>query len=433
MPAVSLGADDDLGRHGGAMTQTAAGILAQLRSGDWLDARRIRAYAIILLTLQIAFFAFMIAGTHGWIVPLDHATTTDFVSFYAAGSLADAGTPALAYDHAAHLAAEEAIAGAGIEYQYFNYPPVYQALFALVAHLPYLVAFVLFEAATLVFYLGVARRVLGDDGVPALLALAAFPIVFWNFGLGQNAFLTAALFGAGTLLVDRRPILAGLCFGALCYKPHFALLVPVALAAGGRWSSFAAAAAAAAFLVLLSFGLLGWDTWRAFFVTAGASHSMYESGRILFSGFVSPFGAVRLLHGGVTLGYAVQGIFTITAATVVAIVWRRGLSLPVRAAVLAAATLVAVPVAVIYDLMLATVAACWLVRDKESVTGWEKSVLAVLYAMLFGWRYLAEAWLLPVGPLAVLALFAIAANRAWREIGQHRPIGELDAALPAGE
>src|SRR5271168_5076420 len=115
--------------------------VAQLASGEWLSRERLRLYATILLVGELAVFAFLIAGTHGWIVPLKSPTTTDFVSFYAAGSLADAGTPALAYDHSAHLAAEEAIVGRGIEYQYFNYPPVYQAMFAPIAHLPYLVAF----------------------------------------------------------------------------------------------------------------------------------------------------------------------------------------------------------------------------------------------------------------------------------------------------
>src|SRR5271163_2542104 len=113
-----------------------------MRSGAWLNRERVRAYAIILLVIELAVFAFLVAGTHGWIVPLDTPTTTDFVSFYAAGSLTDAGTPALAYDHAAHLAAEEAVAGSGIQYQFFNYPPVYEALFAPIARVPYLVAFV---------------------------------------------------------------------------------------------------------------------------------------------------------------------------------------------------------------------------------------------------------------------------------------------------
>jgi len=42
-------------------------------------------------------------------------------------------------------------------------------------------------------------------------------------------------------LLERRPVAAGLLFGLLCYKPHFGLLVPVALASGGYWRSFAAA------------------------------------------------------------------------------------------------------------------------------------------------------------------------------------------------
>ena len=316
---------------------------AQLESGEWLSRKRLHLYAVILLAAELAVFAFLVAGTHGWIVPLDKPNTTDFVSFYAAGSLADAGTPALAYDQAAHLAAEEAVVGQGIQYQYFNYPPVYQALFAPIAHLPYLTAFIVFQSATLLLFLTVARRILDDYSGTALVVILAFPAVWWNFGLGQNAFLTAALFGAATLFVDRRPILAGLCFGALCYKPHFALLVPLALAVGGHWRAFFAAAVAAVTLVLLSVALLGWGTWQAFIATAGASHAMYESGRILFGGFVSPFGAMRLLGASIGVSYAVQAVFTLIAGTVVAIVWRRALSLPVRNAVLASATLLAVP------------------------------------------------------------------------------------------
>src|SRR5439155_25718548 len=181
----------------------------------------------------------------GWIIPLPGPTPTDFVSFYAAGALADAGTPSLAYDHAAHLAAEERVVGAGIQYQFFNYPPVFLLLCAALAPLPYLVAFVLFEAATLVLYLFVATRILGERSGTAVVALLAFPIVFWNLGLGQNAFLTAALFGAATLLIDRRPVVAGLLFGAVCYKPQFGLLVPLALAAGGYRRAFIAAGATA--------------------------------------------------------------------------------------------------------------------------------------------------------------------------------------------
>ncbi|HEV2186697.1 MAG TPA: glycosyltransferase family 87 protein [Stellaceae bacterium] len=406
-------------------------LAARMRSGDWLTRQRVRAYATILLVIEVAVFSFLVAGTHGWIVPLDKPNTTDFVSFYAAGRLADAGTPALAYDQTAHLAAEEAIVGKGIQYQFFNYPPVYEALFAPIALLPYLVAFVAVAALTLLFYLAVARRILDDYSAAALLALLAFPAVWWNIGLGQNAFLTAALFGAATLFIDRRPVLAGLCFGALCYKPHFALLVPLALAVGGHWCAFAAAAFSAMTLVLISVALLGWDTWHAFLLTAGASHSMYESGRILFGGFVNPFGAMRLWGASIAASYAVQAIFSVIAAAVVAIVWYRGASLPTRAAVLASATLVAVPLSLLYDLMLGAVAACWLMRGQgRNAAPWEKTVLAILYAALIDSRSLADQIALPVNTIAALVLFALATWRAFAELGWVRISREPAGAMP---
>ena len=390
---------------------------------DLLTPRRIQRGCAALLALEIVIFLILIAGTHGWIVPLEHATTTDFASFYAAGKLAIAGTPQLAYDQAAHYATEQAVTAPGIEYQFFNYPPVYLILCAALAPLPYLVAFILFIAATLVLYLAVARRILADRSPTALLMLLSCPMLFWTIGLGQNAFLTAALFGMATLLIDRRPVAAGLLFGLLCYKPHFGLLVPVALAAGGYyWRSFAAAALSAGSLVLVSLLLFGWETWHGFLVTAGASHTIYESGRILFTGFTNPFGAVRLLGGPVGLAYAVQGAAALVATGLVFIVWRWRLSLPVRAAVLAAATLVAAPVAIFYDLMLGTIAACWLVRDpSQPISPAEKTFFAGIVLLLLDVRDLGEAYHVPVAAIAAAGLLAIAASRAFRELAQQDP------------
>jgi hypothetical protein len=394
--------------------------------GAWLDRRRLALCGGVLLALEIALFLFLVAGTHGWIVPLERPTTTDFASFYAAGKLADAGTPELAYDQAAHYAMEEAVTAPGIEYQFFNYPPVYLILCAAFAQLPYLIAFLLFISATLFFYVAVACRILGERSVTVFVLLLSFPMVFWTMGLGQNAFLTAGLFGLATLLLDRRPIVAGLLFGMLCYKPHFGLLVPVALAAGGYWRSFAAAALSAAALVLASIMLFGWETWHAFLVIAGASHAVYESGRILFTGFANPFGAVRLIGGPVALAYAVQGVASLAAAALVFVAWRCRLSLPVRAAVLASATLIAAPVAIFYDLMLGTIAVCWLVRDDaHPISPGEKTFFAAITLLLLDVRHLGETWHLPVAATATLGLFVIVTVRAFRELARQDPAWDL--------
>lgn len=395
-------------------------LLARLRTGEWLNRDRVLAYGGALLALELAVFAFLVAGTHGLIVPTGKPTTTDFASFYAAASLADAGTPSLAYDQAAHYAAEQQATEPGIGYQFFYYPPVFLMLCAALARLEYLVAFVVFEAATLILYLIVARATLQERGWTLLLPLLAFPSVFWTLGLGQNAFLTAALFGAALLLVDRRPVIAGLLFGCLCYKPHFGLLIPVALAAGGRWRAFAAAAGSVAALVLLSALLFGWETWHDFLVLVGGSHTTYELGRIDFAGFVSPFGAVRLLGGRAEFGYAIQLVMTLAAAALVAFVWWRGLSLSIRAAALAAATLVAIPVVLLYDLMLAAIAMMWLVRaGRESgFLPWEKAVLGVVFLVPLVSRNIGAALNLPLAPIVPVALLALVFARAWHEMVQ---------------
>lgn len=396
---------------------TSGAALLRMDLSRLLTRRRVARFCGVLLAAEIAILAFLVAGTHGWIVPLSRPTTTDFVSFYAAGSLADAGTPALAYDRAAHLAAEERVTGPGVRYQYFNYPPVFLLLCAALAPLPYLVAFVLFEGATLALYLVVATRILADRSGTALVALLAFPIVFWNFGLGQNAFLTAALFGAATLLIDRRPIAAGLLFGALCWKPQLGLMVPFALAAAGRWRAFAAAALSAAALVSASLALFGAGTWRAFLEAVTASPAMYQSGRILFAGMANPSGAARLLGAAAPLAYGVQAAATLVAAVLVVAVWRQKLSLPTRAAVLASASMVAAPLSLLYDLMLGAVAAAWLIRDRGSraAAGWEKTAFAAGYLLLLDGLGIAETLHVPIFPLVALALFAIAAGRARRE------------------
>jgi alpha-1,2-mannosyltransferase len=392
------------------------GLLSMRPPFGSVTGERIRACCSILLAIEIAVFLFMAAGTHGLIVRLAKPTSTDFVSFYAAGSLADAGKPELAYDKAEHYAAEQRATEVGIDYNFFYYPPTFLLLCAAIAHLPYIVAFVIFETATLFFYLLVARRILGDRNSAILVPLLAFPPVLWTFGLGQNSFLTAGLFGSATLLVDRRPAIAGVLFGALCYKPHFALLVPVALAAGSHWRALTAAFASAAVLCLLSLAIFGWEAWSGYLAAAVSSPATYQSGRISFSGFINPFGAVLLLGGTPTMAYEVQAATILAAVLLVAYVWRQGLSLPIRAATLASATLAALPVALFYDLMLAAVATAWLLRadGRYRLADWEKVVLAGLFLLTLNPRSLSEMSHLPIGPLVTLGFAAFVVTHVVR-------------------
>jgi len=384
--------------------------------GPWPGRPRLLAWSGVLLAeeaLALCAFALWAAGAFG---PERPPIVSDFVSFYAAGSLALSGAPALAYDQAALAAAEHAIAGPDRPLNYFFYPPTFLLLCAALARLPYLFAYAVFQTAGAALWLGVLRGVLNDARLGWWLPFLAFPSLWWSATLGQNAALTAALFGAGTLLIDRRPLAAGMLLGLLCIKPHLGLLVPVALVAGGHWRAVAGAAMAVGAVALASALAFGWEAWRSYLDAFVASDSIYATGRIAFAGFVTPFGAARLLGLPTGAAGAVQAAATVTAATFTGAVWRRGTALPIRAATLIAATLIAVPVLLMYDLLALTVAVAWLMRAPTAPT-WSRWTLALPWGVSAFSLFAGLAFRIPLGPLAPLGVLVCCAERAfpaWR-------------------
>jgi hypothetical protein len=374
---------------------------------------RLFAWALVLLIAETAVTLWFVAGTHGWIVPLDTPLTTDFASFYAAGKLAAAGTAQLAYDQVAHQAAEWAATEPGVQYQFFFYPPVFLLLAAPLAWLPYMVAFAVFEGGTLLLYLAALRPIVRPTGWRWLVPALGFPAVFWTLGLGQNAFLSAALFAVGTRLLDRRPALAGAALGCLIFKPHLGVLIPVALLAGRHGRALLGATAGAGGLILMSWLLFGTATWTAFIAAFTGAHGTYENGRIELAGMITVFGAARLLGVPTAFAYGAQALAGVAAAVVVAILFWRRAPLPTRAAALIAGTLLAVPVLLLYDLMPLAVAGAWLLADARA-TGARKGELPTLlgcYVTPLLCRSIGLGFNVGVAPLASVATLIAAARR----------------------
>lgn len=385
------------------------------RRAAWLNRDRIIAWCTILAVLQAGLLIFVACWQHGAFGP-PAATSSDFLSFYAAGKLVLAGTPALAYDQAAHFSMEQSVRGPGAPYQFFFYPPVYLPLCALLASLPYYVAFALFQAATLAPFLLIVRALLREPGWTWMGVVLAFPAVFWTIGLGQNAFLTTSLFGAFTLWLDRKPALSGVFLGLLCYKPHFGVLAPVALIAGARWRAFAAAAATVLAMVGFSVALLGTDTWQGYWLTTLNAKAVFASGRIDYAGMITIFGAERLMGFAVGPAYALQAVTSLEMIMLVALMWRRDLPPGVRFATLIAATLLAVPVALIYDQTLLILAMVWLIHDARSTgyLSWERTIFACVYLLaLLSWP-VGASWHLPIGPIGSSFLLLLCVRRLWR-------------------
>ena len=313
----------------------------------------------------------------------------------------------------------------GIGYVYFFYPPTFLLLCRLLAFLPYLPSFIAFELVTGLAWLAAVACILGRPRRTGLLSCLAFPAVFWNIGLGQNAFLTASLFGFATVALERRPWLAGLLFGALCYKPHFGLLVPVALLSGRRWRSVAGAACSLAGLSAFSVVAFGWPVWPAFIRVFLASRETFEAGRVMLSHLVSPFGAVLLAGGTAGWAYCVQAAASLFAALSVAWLWWRNDRPGLRHAALIAGTLLSIPVALTYDLVSAVIAGAWLLRDatEQGRPGRDAPLLGCLFLTPLAAPALGRALHLQVAPVALLVLLLLCLRHGdalpnWRRAGK---------------
>ena len=207
---------------------------------------------------------------------------TDFSSFYAAGTHVLDGHPDAPYDLSRQYAREQAMFGAATPFYGWLYPPFFLFIAAALALLPYGAALAAWQAATLGFYLLAIRAILAATQPPIasdvavsgnrqwtsdplwLLLALAFPAVLINVGHGQNGLLTAALVGGALAMLDRRPIVAGILFGLMAYKPQFGLMIPVVLAASGRWRTFSSAVATVALLAAAATLVFGWQVWHAF-------------------------------------------------------------------------------------------------------------------------------------------------------------------------
>src|SRR5271163_216747 len=268
-------------------------VSAALRDADWLDRQRALAYARILFFFSYAGALIWIGLSRGGIDRAGKALGTDFVSFWTASQLTLAGRAADVYDVATHWGAQKALFGPDVGYSAFFYPPPYLLICLPLALLPYFWSLTGWLAATGYAYWRVVRAYAGPR-VDAL-AILAFPAILINAGHGQNGFLSAALIGGGALLLDKRPLVAGLCFGALIFKPHLAPMIPIALIAARRWTTLAATAATAAALTLASWLVWGDAVWRAFLEAAPLARATLERHLVGDEKMQSVFAAVRLL------------------------------------------------------------------------------------------------------------------------------------------
>lgn len=376
-----------------------------------------RPMELVSVALLVVTAAYLLASyfSHLWLVGADgNGLPDDFVNVWAAGRLVLEGQAPSVYDWPTHKAVEELALGRPFEgYFGWHYPPNFLFVAAALALLPYLWAYLLWLTVTFPIYLVAIRTIVGERS--GYLLAAAFPGVLFNAIVGQNGFLSTGLMGAGLVLLAERPILAGLAFGVLTYKPQLGILIPIALVAGGYWRTIVAAAISTIAWSAVSLAAFGLPTWQGFIGNIShTSEAFLSKGWANFGKLQTAFGLIRSMDGSEALAWSVQGGLIAVAAIAIAALWRSRASYEVKAAGLSVAALLATPYLYAYDLVVLAVPLAFLFRRARQ-TGFLPYELATVGAaclLLLIFPFVV----LPLGFIAVLMIAGFIARRALEEV-----------------
>jgi hypothetical protein len=296
---------------------------------------------------RLLAYAFLFVGALSVWTNVFHLRQMDFISFWAASVLALDGNAAAAYDIAAHKAVQDQVA-IFEDLMPFPYPPPFLIFILPLGLLPYTLAAGLWVVGTYTLYFASAKRLLPGSG----WLVAAFPPVLLNGMMGQNGFVTAAIFIGGALLLPKRPFLAGLLFGCLIIKPQLGLLLPLAFIAGRQWHAFAGAAASCVGLLLLGLLLFGSSSYQAMAEILPLYGKIAAEGLVGWHKMAGIYPSLSLAGLPSAAAWMVHIFIALAAVALVWRVWSGPFDTGAKAAALAAASVLASPYLYVYDTML---------------------------------------------------------------------------------
>jgi len=333
---------------------------------------RATAIAFALVFIMFAMWFWWLA--HFW------PDTSDFVSFWAAGRLALAGHPILAYDIGAHHAAEQAV-GHVRGLLPFPYPPPFLAIASPFALLPFGPAFYLWLAVTGGLFAWTSRR------VAPLVYGFAMPPTYVNLLIGQTGFLMSGIFIGGVTLIETNPWAAGAVLGLLLLKPQLAILLPIAMIAGRQWRTIGGAILSVSALLLASLVLFGKSSYGAFLDILPRYLEFMRDGRLQWHELASPFALARSLGVPQDAAIAIHAAIAIFATLLTARAW--WLKDEAKVPMLAAATLLVPPYLFTYDALLLIVPLGWFIKQRRHpvavATVWLCALLPIInYYAPFG-------------------------------------------------
>lgn len=378
--------------------------MPQDADGPFLTRARVARLSAVAVLLYLAMGAAFLMTSKDGVDALGIPLGFDFLAFHGGARLAAEGRLAEAFDpYVFQVALEQQLPGVGFGY-YWLYPPAFGLMVLPFGWLPYGAAFVLWTALGLAAF-GAAAWTMTRDRV-AVLACFGFSAVWVAAYHGQNSFFAAALVMAACCgLLRGKDVIAGLCIGLLAFKPHLAVLFPLALLCAGRWRAFAAAAATAILFTGAGVAILGTDYLTAYLAEGLPNASALIETSKHWPTMSSVYVALRLF--GVPPEWAAvgHGLVACGATVLVAAAFRKRGAAPETLALLCAASLLISPYVMDYDLLLLAPAGLLLFssRDAAPSARWAALIAALIPTLTVGLgrEGLQIGWAAPMLTIAV--------------------------------
>jgi len=351
----------------------------------------------------------------GLLDPLDRPLGTDFLAFYAGSHLALEGTAATAYDYPKFRNAQADIIDTDPPPLYWLYPPIYFLFILPLALFPYIIAWLGWIFFWGVGYTTVIKKIFPDN--LTLTITVAFPGTIQNILQGQNGFLSVILIGGGLLLLPSRPLYAGLLFGMMAYKPHLALLLPIALLAARQWTALCGLIVGTVSLIVTSLIVFGLDIWLIYFKNSLFAAHMLQGGGAPLHKVPTTFALATLLGANLTTARLLQIVVSLGVLATILWLWSRPtIPFPAKAASLAISCLLFTPYVYDYDLVILAIPIAIMAKELtfHGANIYEKVCLVFTWLAPLALPIIAAATNIQLGPIVLVLFLYFVFRRAWR-------------------
>lgn len=388
---------------------------------------------IIKDNLVLLFYGFSIAfaflGISLWINSLtqDHGLISidgqyigrDFLPFYAAakqviaGNIRDLYTEFGAY-RATHLIVPE-LAEEKISHWPWPYPPHYFLLLSPFAILPYYYAITAWLILSLLlpcFLFLHYWRVRGAFFIAAILNIN----LFYCLSMGQNSLILASIAGIAIASINKCPVLAGVCFSIVSMKPHFAVVLPIALLFGRYWQVLFYTITSTLFLMLITSLFFGFDIWLIALEQFSSVKDISFSPDIEIFTIYSAYRSLLWLGFSSTYFWIFHFLIVFISLFLLQYIWRRkDCSLEIKWLAFGISSVLITPFSFAYDAVWITLPA--LVFLYNSLANKNKKTSPIIYSLLllqifaFAVISINKLFALPIIIGALLLLFLINRHR----------------------